>query len=260
MSDYGPDDPPTEALGDDHALDDTANEFTDPSSALPIVDNAGADDSDDESLLSEVDEAQFADFDATAVQVAPDLETLSKHIKASKRKRAEGDVPQKRKEGRREKPKRSRRRADRDDGFSGGEEIEGKRARKSKGVDGLSKDNKRRAPAPEEINEEHLTPEERRRRALDRAMDAALKRPSARRARKGDIVCRILPRWSKLTVQDLEQNADEEINELRGRMIKAAEADAAAHDQGQPAFHKIKMLPEVKHPCPSPYRPRHKSS
>jgi transcription factor SPN1 len=28
-------------------------------------------------------------------------------------------------------------------------------------------------------------------------------------------------------------------------MIKAAEADAAAHDQGQPAFHKIKMLPEV---------------
>ncbi len=28
-------------------------------------------------------------------------------------------------------------------------------------------------------------------------------------------------------------------------MIKAAEADAAAHDHGQPAFHKIKMLPEV---------------
>ena len=28
-------------------------------------------------------------------------------------------------------------------------------------------------------------------------------------------------------------------------MIKAAEADAIAHDQGQPAFHKIKMLPEV---------------
>lgn len=28
-------------------------------------------------------------------------------------------------------------------------------------------------------------------------------------------------------------------------MIKAAEADANAHDQGQPAFHKIKMLPEV---------------
>jgi transcription factor SPN1 len=195
MSDYGPEDPPPEALGDDRASDnedtlgDTANEIAEPSSALPIVDNADGDDSDDESLLSEVDEAQFADFDATAVQVAPDLETLSKHIKASKRKRAEGDVPQKRKEGRREKPKRSRRRADSDDGFSGGEEIEGKRARKSKGVDGMSKEKKRRLPAQEEINEEHLTPDERRRRALDRAMDAALKRPSARRQRKGDIVC-----------------------------------------------------------------------
>jgi transcription factor SPN1 len=45
--------------------------------------------------------------------------------------------------------------------------------------------------------------------------------------------------------QDLESSAEEEINDIRGRMIKAAEADAAAHDQGQPAFHKIKMLPEV---------------
>lgn len=192
MSDYGPDDPPPEALGDDRpsdnedVLDDTATEFAEPRSARPISD--GADDSDDESLLSEVDEAQFADFDATAVQVAPDLETLSKHIKASKRKRAEGDVPKKKKEGRREKPKKSRKRADSDDGFSGGEEIEGKRARKSKGVEGTSKETKRRAPAQDEINEEHLTPEERRRKALDRAMDAALKKPSARRMRKGDIV------------------------------------------------------------------------
>jgi transcription factor SPN1 len=192
MSDYGPDDPPPEALGDDRpsdnedALGDTANEFAEPSSAVPILDD---DESDDESLLSEVDEAQFADFDATAVQVAPDLETLSKHIKASKRKRVEGEEPKKRKEGRREK--KSRRRADSDEGFSGGEEIEGKRTRKSKGVEG-SKEKKRRAP-PEEINEEHLTPEERRRKALDRAMDAALKRPSARRMRKGDIVSMIRP-------------------------------------------------------------------
>lgn len=43
----------------------------------------------------------------------------------------------------------------------------------------------------------------------------------------------------------MEASADEEINDIRGRMIKAAEADAAAHDSGQPAFHKIKMLPEV---------------
>jgi transcription factor SPN1 len=190
MSDYGRDDHLPSSARNDHLSDNedsNSNHFTEPLSALPAVD--GADHSDDESLLSEVDEAQFADFDATAVQVAPDLETLSKHIKASKRKRAEGeDGPKKRKEGRREKPKRSRRRADSDDGFSGGEEIEGKRARKSKGVEGSSKERKRRAPAQEEINEEHLSPEDRRRRALDRAMDAALKRPSARRMRKGDIV------------------------------------------------------------------------
>jgi transcription factor SPN1 len=190
MSDYGSNDPPPDALGDDRpsdnedALDDTANEFAEPASARPTVD--GADDSDDESLLSEVDEAQFADFDATAVQVAPDLETLSKHIKASKRKRPEGEAaPKKKKEGR-EKLRRSRKRADSDDGFSGGEEIEGKRARKSKGGDGVPKERRRRVE--EDINEEHLTPEERRRRALDRAMDAALKRPSMRRARKGEDV------------------------------------------------------------------------
>ena len=45
--------------------------------------------------------------------------------------------------------------------------------------------------------------------------------------------------------QDLESSAEEEINDIRGRMIKAAEADATAHEHGQPAFHKIKMLPEV---------------
>jgi len=190
MSDYGPGNPPPGTLGGDRpsenedALDDTANEFTE----VPVPAEDAEDESDDESLLSEVDEAQFADFDATAVQVAPDLETLSKHIKASKRKREEGDVPKKKKEGRREKPKRSRKRADSDEGFSGGEEIEGKRARKSKGGEGSSRERKRRTPAQEEVNEEHLTPEERRRRALDRAMDAALKRPSARRLRKGDIV------------------------------------------------------------------------
>lgn len=197
MSDYGPSDPPPEALGDDRpsdnedALDDTANEFAAPPSAMPVIDGDGADNSDDESLLSEVDEAQFADFDATAVQVAPDLETLSKHIKASKRKRPEGEVLNQIKEARREKPKRSRRRADSDDGFSGGEEIEGKRTRTSK-PEGTSREKKKRAPTQEDINEEHLTPEERRRRALDRAMDAALKRPSTRRPRKGDIVSRSL--------------------------------------------------------------------
>ena len=195
MSDYGSDAPPPDTFGDDRPsdnedeLNDTAPEFQEPTSALSVT-NA-MDDSDDDSLLSEVDEAQFADFDATAVQIAPDLETLNRTIKAKKRKRPEGDdatKPKKRKEGTREKIKKNRKRVDSDDGFSGGEEIDGKRSRKSKpGVDG-QKERKRR-PVEDEINDEDLPPEERRRRALDRAMDQALKKSTIRRVRKGEIVC-----------------------------------------------------------------------
>lgn len=176
--------PPPEAEGDDRpsdnedALDDTADAFQP---------GAGGDDSDDESLLSEVDEAQFADFDPSAV--APDFETLNKSIKIGKRKRAEGDgdARPKKKERTREKPKKSRRRKDdSDDGFEGGEEIEGKRQRKAKAL--VSKERKRRAPTQVDINEESLDPEERRRRTLDRAIDAAVKGRSQRRLKKGDIV------------------------------------------------------------------------
>lgn len=194
MSDDGSDVPRPDTFGDDRpsdnedALNDMAPEFNEPESALPVTTNI--DDSDDDSLLSEVDEAQFADFDATAVQIAPDLETLNRTIKAKKRKRPEGEdatKPRKRKEGTREKVKKNRRKVDSDDGFSGGEEIEGKRSRKSKpGTDG-QKERRKRA-AEDDINDENLTSEERRRRALDRAMDAALKKSTARRIRKGEIV------------------------------------------------------------------------
>ena len=193
MSDTGDDVPPPEAEGldrpsdNDDQLDDTAAEFNK---------TAADDDSDDESLLSEVDEAQFADFDPSAVQVAPDFDTLQSAIKVSKRKRTDGDEPRpkKRKEATREKIKKNRRRRDSDDGFSGGEQIDGKRARKAGtgGDRGENGEPRRRRPAEPEIDEETLTPEERRRRALDRAMDAALKKTSMRRARRGEIV-RLLP-------------------------------------------------------------------
>jgi transcription factor SPN1 len=146
-------------------------------------------DSDDESLLSEVDEAQFADFDPSAVQVAPDFETLNRAGKIKKRQRPEGEEgPKKTKERTRERVKRNRRRRDSDEGFSGGEEIEGKRARKGKsGGDGEKKKVVR-----VEINEDDLSPEERRRRALDRAMDAAVKKTTVKRIKKGDIVSVVL--------------------------------------------------------------------
>ena len=199
MSDYGSDAPPREALGDDRpsdnddALDDTAPEFNEPVSALPVT--TTLDDSDDESLLSEVDEAQFADFDATAVQIAPDLDTLNRTIKAKKRKRADGDQldkPKKKKEGTREKVKKNRRKADSDDGFSGGEELDGKRSRRSKGGDGQPRERKKK-PVMDDINEDDLDPETKRRRALDRAMDAALKKSTSRRVRKGEIVNHTVP-------------------------------------------------------------------
>lgn len=184
--------PPPEAEGLDRPsdnedqLDDLNDNFADPQQT------ANVDDSDDESLLSEVDEAQFADFDPTAVQVAPDFDTLNKAIKVKKRKHVEGEeAPKKRKERTREKVRKNRRRRDSDEGFSGGEEIEGKRARTSK----AGEDGERRSKPPRvEINDEDLTPEERRRRALDRAMDAAVKKTSAKRVRKGEIVSAIYTR------------------------------------------------------------------
>lgn len=75
----------------------------------------GADISDDESILSEVDEAQFEDFDPSNVdieerpQLAADEENL-KLVGRHKRKRddegGEGDRPRRKKEGRREKKTR----------------------------------------------------------------------------------------------------------------------------------------------------------
>lgn len=191
MSDSGDENPPADVGGDDRPsenedhLDDLDDNFDEPK-RHGDADRVDGADSDDESLLSEVDEAQFADFDASAVQVAPDFDTLTRSIKVSKRKRVEGEEPEpkKRKEKTREKVKKNRRRHDSDDGFSGGEEVEGKRRR----AGGAPSGEKRPRPVRPEINEDDLTPEERRRRALDRAMDAAVKKSGAKRIRKGEIV------------------------------------------------------------------------
>ncbi|RMZ80456.1 hypothetical protein DV737_g2977, partial [Chaetothyriales sp. CBS 132003] len=228
--------PPPDATGDDgpedgeDALDETHDNFQDRQSA----DNAVADDndSDDESLLSEVDEAQFADFDPSAVQVAPDFESL-KAIKAKRRERAPGEESKKNKGRTREKMKQNRHRRDSDDGFElGGDEVEGKRRRRLKPGEG-GEGGERRKAAKVQIDEAELTPEERRKRALDRAMDAAVKKGSGikRRVKGGDI--------------DLEAMADQEIEDMRQRMVNAAAADNNSVMDGKPAAEKLKMLPEV---------------
>lgn len=46
-------------------------------------------------------------------------------------------------------------------------------------------------------------------------------------------------------LQDLEEAFDDEIAALKIRMEQACESDNTAREKGQPAIHKLKMLPEV---------------
>lgn len=159
--------------------------------------------SDDESILSEVDEAQFDNFDPENVdvedrpQLAIDEDNL-KLIGRHKRKRTEdGETRPRRKEGRREK--KSRRAVDE------GDEEKGSSRRRER---------KQREEKPD-TDEETLDPETRmfcslltglslnkdctdscstgRRRALDRAMDEAMKKPTKRRFRKQDGIVSVAP-------------------------------------------------------------------
>jgi len=191
--------------------------------------------SGDDSDLSEVDEAEFAEFDpnTVALEDRPAVgidEDVAKTLKASKRKRAEGEA-KKSKEGKREKKKRPRRDSDED---PDGMEVDGKRVRKPKRAEGdgdRDRPRERRKATPEPENEENLTPEERRRRALDRAMDAALKNPNKRRRKKDEV--------------DLEEAFDDEIAALKIRMEEACQADNIARENNKPATNKLEMLPEV---------------
>lgn len=165
-------------------------------------DNDDAVPSDDESILSEVDEAQFDNFDPENVEVddrpqlAIDEENL-KLIGRHKRKRAEGEEGRSRKkEGRREKKRRGHDDEDED-------APEGSSARRER---------KKKAASPD-TDEETMDPETRmcsyiwlhyvlqiltafcslgRRRALDRAMDEAMKKPVKRRGRKQDGIVGVL--------------------------------------------------------------------
>lgn len=192
------DTPPPPAGNPDLDMDDSDNER----------------DGDLDSELSEVDEAEFADFDPTTVALndRPTIdidEEVARTLKAGKRKRTDKDGgagPKKPKEGKRDKPKKKKQRSNLDSGAiddggddydsgADGEILEGKRRHKPKSVriEGEKKDRdrvkeRRREEQQEQENEQNLTPEERRRRALDKAMDAALKNPNKRRRKKDEVV------------------------------------------------------------------------
>ncbi|KAJ5127123.1 hypothetical protein N7448_007902 [Penicillium atrosanguineum] len=206
-----------EEEGDKPAEPNTGEDFEDQDEKA----GGGDDISDDESILSEVDEAQFDNFDPENVDVeerapldvdADNLKLIGRH----KRKRAEGEEGRpRRKEGRREK--KSRRARDEEDAEEGSSSRPRQRKQKEKSPD---------------TDEETLDPETRRRRALDRAMDEAMKKPTKRRVRKQDGI-------------DLEAMADAEIEDMRKRMTHAAQMDAINRQEGKPAMHKLKLLPEV---------------
>ena len=130
--------------------------------------------SDNDSILSDVDEAQFEDFDPNqiAIEERPAIAVDEDNVKLlgrHKRKRADGEVDgekmKKSKGAKREKPKKTRKKKDSDDDdFSGGQELEGKRVRKKKAFTedgGRIRKEKTKARQPEPEDEEQLDPEER---------------------------------------------------------------------------------------------------
>ena len=175
-SDSLPGSPLPEAGADPGDPNQPLDDFTDPPTAPAADPTRDMDElSDDDSVLSDIDEAQFEDFQPDLVEIdeRPEIAVDEDNIKLigrHKRKRDEdGDYDaeagkKKKKEGKREKPKKSRKRADDDDMFSGGEEMTGKRMRRKKGIaDGTGEKRDRpraRQRTPED--EDSLTPEERR--------------------------------------------------------------------------------------------------
>ncbi|KAF2722081.1 hypothetical protein K431DRAFT_284288 [Polychaeton citri CBS 116435] len=219
-------------------VDEANNEFGEGEGPVDDEDEdgEGSKDEDDLSEISELDEQQFDDFDPNAlnipdkpVQVDSDNVGLLGTHKRKRTAEEEEARKKKKKEGRREKPKKKKRRGEEgDDGLGGGDEVEGRRSRRSKaGADGRAPKAPRRERTPE--NEDLLAPEERRRRALERKMDEALRSHRAPRRKQGE----------------MDTLADEEIATMRTRMANACGADAQARERGEIATHKLKLLPAV---------------
>lgn len=234
--------PPLGAPDQDMEVTEKADEMPDPDD----VQEAGL--SDNESVLSELDDQQFDDFDASNIaieerpaQMIDDSNVGLIGVHKRKRTEADGELPKKKKK----KADKPRRKKAKDGEVSGGEEI-ATGSRKSKRS---KKEGRTRGASPDEAPDENLTPEERayiaglfvvrvmltsaigRKRALDQQINALVKGGSSRRRKKGDI--------------DLEGMADAEIEDMRRRMASAAEADNEGRKRGEPARHKLRLLPEV---------------
>ncbi|KAH8779842.1 hypothetical protein F5883DRAFT_540671 [Diaporthe sp. PMI_573] len=216
---------------------DSRQASAEPEDEVQAAGNAADDMSDrDSDILSEVGDIDLEEYDptkATIEQRPVDIdEDVAKSLKATKRKRAEGETTKRPKEGRRPKKRRT------EDGdevsAADGTIIEGKRRRPGAAAGGEKKSKARssKRPTPEPENDEHLTPEQRRARAIEKAMDAAVKGKSSKRRTKKDEV-------------DLEEELDDIIADLKVRMETACREDNLAREQDRAAVAKIKLLPEV---------------
>ncbi|KAL8407392.1 hypothetical protein RB594_006287 [Gaeumannomyces avenae] len=205
----------------------------------PVAAAAAADNDNDSDVLSDIDEDVFEEeYNPDTARVEErDYEDIAKSLKASKRKRPAGETARKPKEGRRDKKRRT---ADQDDDQDGGDGSDGEfsgEGRRNKGRaartagESVRRTKPKEKSAEPEIDEASLTPEERRKRALMRAMDAATKNPTKRRRKKDEV--------------DLEEQADEEIAELKISMENACVSDNKAREEGKPAVGKLKLLPRV---------------
>lgn len=139
--------------------------------------------------LSEIDEDQFEDYDPETANIEDRPveidEDVARTLKAARRQRTDAERPRKVKEGRRDKKKRSR---DGDTDADGQDDDARPRKSRRSEVGGSRPISKRTSPEPQLEDDSHLTPEERRRRALDRALDAAVKGPSKRKKKKDEAV------------------------------------------------------------------------
>ncbi|KAL7922851.1 transcription factor [Trichoderma austrokoningii] len=194
-------------------------------------------DSDRESdILSEIDENQFEDYDPETANIEDRPveidEDIARTLKASKRKRAEGEkAARKPRETRREKRKDREEDASMQDVSSG--EAEKKKPRRKRAEAERRPRAKAKSPQHDAANDENLTEEQRKNREIDRRLDAALKsRGTAPKRRKKDEI-------------DLEDEIDEQLAALKVQMERACQADNSAREAGQPALHKLKLLPEV---------------
>jgi transcription factor SPN1 len=161
-----------------------------------------ADSDRDSDVLSEIDENQFEDYDPETANIEDrpvDIdEDNARTLKVSKRKRVEGQ-PKRPREGRREKKRRDR---DEDVAMDEADAGEGgSKPRRRRAAEG-ERAPRTKEPTAEPKNEENLTPEERRKRAIDRALDAAIKKggPTTKRRRKDEIVRELTVRFIRVII------------------------------------------------------------